>query len=167
MITIKLSIPKDVFAATRELPTRAKRTFNREIETVVQPELQRHVKDLVVVAPGPVVHPFAFATARSRRAFFATKGFGRGVPTRRTNAIINAWTIEVTRAGEKSYIILTNTNPASQYVYGTAYQRQVPGHRATGWGRDLRPALALIQERAVELIIEAWGRAVYQAARGR
>ncbi len=164
MITIKLSIPKDVFAAVRELPTRATRNFNRELQTTVKPELQRHVKDLVAVAPGPVVHPFQFATIRSRKAFFATRGFGRGIPTRRTNAIINAWTIEITRAGEKSYIILTNTNPASQYVYGTPHQRQVPGHFRTGWGKDLRPALALIQERATELIIDAWGKAVYQAA---
>ena len=85
MIKVKLSIPKDVFAAARELPTRATRNFNREIDRVVKPELQRHVKDLVAVSARPgCCTPSSFrlraAAAPSLRRGALGAVFRRGVP---------------------------------------------------------------------------------------
>ena len=167
MITINVKIPKDVFAVVRTMTPRTKRIFNADLKATVQPAVQKQVDDLLGEDPGPVKYPFEFSTARSRAAYFATKGFGRGIPYRRTGQLRKSWKVDITRRGENSYMVIYNPADAAQYVYGSATQRQVPGHRNTGWGKDQQTAAQLIQEDAVDLIIDAWGRAVDQAAKGQ
>jgi hypothetical protein len=162
-----LSIPPDMFKTFRELPVRAKRNFNREIRDVVQPNAQKQA-DGLFTAPGPVRLPFQFGTDRSRRAFFATNGFGRGIPTRRTGAILKAWAIEITRRGQTTFILLTNTDPKARYVYGLPpIQRQIPGHARTGWGKDNKVAFSLLQEYVIGELVKAWRKSVTDAVKGK
>jgi hypothetical protein len=169
-----LSIPHDMFKAFRELPVRAKRNFNREIRDVVQPNAQKQV-DGLFTAPGPVKYKFRFGTAgnpagadRSRRAFFASRGFGRGIPTRRTGAILKAWAIEITRQGQTTYILLTNTDPKAKFVYGLPpIQQQIIGHARTGWGKDNKVAFGLLQEYVIGELVKAWRKSVTDAVKGK
>jgi hypothetical protein len=167
MLTIKLSIPRDVFAAVRELPTRTKRNFNRELQTTVKPALQKDVDALLKDEPPRTGRTFEFSTPESRRYYFAA--FKGRIPYQRKHKLVKGWFVDIPRTSEKSYIVIGNSSPIAQYVYGSVnpYQRQVPGHARTGWGRNNRVAFALITEHGIELIIDAWGRAVYQAARER
>lgn len=42
--------------------------------------------------PGkPIVYPVQWDSTKQRKAFFATNGFGRGIPTKRTGQGVNAW----------------------------------------------------------------------------
>jgi hypothetical protein len=44
--------------------------------------------------PGrPPVYPIQWDTVRQRKAFFASDGFGRGIPTRRTGDYLKAWQV--------------------------------------------------------------------------
>lgn len=160
----RVTIPDDLFNAFRDLTGNARREFNREVKTAVQPQLQQSVNGLFT-APGPVVRPFGFSTPKSRRFYFAR--FKGRIPYQRTGKIERGWTVEVTRASARDYIILYNKVDASKYVYGTPFQRQVPGHLKTGWGRDNRIAFALVQEEGINLLIDAWYNAVQRAARSR
>jgi hypothetical protein len=89
--------------------------------------------------PGAVKRPIQWTSERQRRAFFATNGFGKGIPTRRTRSIINAWEVGVnSEAGMQ--INIKNENPATRYVVGSLQQdvRQATRfmqqfHRNTGW----------------------------------
>ena len=42
----------------------------------------------------PVVYPIQWDTERQRRAFFATNGFGQGIPYKRTHAMVNNTKLE-------------------------------------------------------------------------
>jgi len=61
--------------------------------------------------------PVKWDSDKQRRAFFATDGFGRGIPTRRTGAYIRAWQIVEKQNG----FALTNRKPQAKYIGGTAY----------------------------------------------
>lgn len=63
-------------------------------------------------------YPIPWASEKQRRAFFATDGFGGGIPHSRTNAYVDAWKIE--RIGDTGYQVVNRTK-AAKYVGGNAY----------------------------------------------
>ncbi len=158
MYKVRLTQAGDVFAAYRGLDVRSKQRFKTLLRTDVKPEVLRDVVDLMAPYPGGVKYPFEFATAKSRRAFFATKGFGRGIPTQRTNQLHDSWDVQITDRNATSFVKVVNLKPYSKFVYAP---RQVPGHFNTGWGGEFNSAIPLVEEHAEELIIDAWGDAVY------
>jgi len=47
-----------------------------------------------MAVPGkPPTYPIPWDSPKQRRAFFATNGFGRGIPTKRTDEYVNAWKV--------------------------------------------------------------------------
>lgn len=160
MFSFRLKQPTALISSIRDLPRAARTAFNIEMRDVVKPAVQREVQDLVATYPGPVVYPFQFATARSRRAFFATNGFGKGIPTQRDGTLYRAWKTSYNFSEQVSSLFIRNSADYAKYVYGSLLQQQVAGHRNTGWGRDTVPALQLIDKYATDQIIDAWGRAV-------
>jgi hypothetical protein len=110
--------------------------------------------------PGPVHYPVRWTSERQRRAFFATKGFGRGIPTKRTGDVAR-WDVLVDYAtlekiGSFLYrvqVVLAHLDPRKKQALGSAppggviisianavpYQRYVTGsqqqgfHQDTGW----------------------------------
>lgn len=158
MYRTRLTQAPDIFAAFRGLDKKAKQRFRTYLRTDVKSEVQRDVVDLMAPYPAGVKHPFKFATAKSRRAFFATNGFGRGIPTTRSNQLHDSWDTQITDRHNGSLIRVVNLKPYSKYVYAP---RQVPGHRNTGWGGDFNTAIPLVTEHAEVLTIDAWAKAVY------
>lgn len=162
-----LSLPQSAFRAQKNLKARAKREFKRELQREVKPELQRQVDDLLGVDPGPVSIPFVFATDESRRAYFATNGFGKGIPYQRTDNLRTSWRVDLKTTLARDLIVIVNPKKYAKFVYGSPAQRQVPGHANTGWGRDFDVAIALINEHAVTLITDAWKTALLRSLEGR
>jgi hypothetical protein len=165
MYSVRLTIPRDVFQAQRTAPLKARTLLATKIEREVQPQVERQAQDLLGREPGPVVHPFAFATAKSRRWYFwAFKG---RLPYRRTGQGAKGWRVAFDRRLNAGQIRIYNLWEASGYVYGAgnplASFRQVPGHARTGWGRDFPVALNLLQEFIVNLLVEAWYQAVLES----
>lgn len=91
--------------------------------------------------PGPVKYPILWKSERQRRAFFASNGFGRGIPTQRTNALRDGWKLVTETGSEGARLMVTNLTDYEQYVTGNDQQ---PFHTRTGWNRS-------------EEIIERWG----------
>jgi len=172
MFQINLGIPPVLFRSLRGLYPRVVRRLNQKLNTQVQPALQQDLADLVE-EPGPVEHPFEFGTPKSRRWYFANmvpKG-SKGGSYRRTHALIKAWRLKITRQSDKSYIVVYNERDEARYVYGLPFvglhlfQRQIPGHTHTGWGKEMKVAMALIQEHGVELIREAYQQTLQEEIR--
>lgn len=155
MIRYDVSVPYDVLDAVEELPRRAEATFGNLLDTQVKQPLQNTVTDLFGQYPGPAVHPFQFATAKSRRWFFANIGHY----TRKGKPPLG-WTVNIDLRRTGSELIIFNQWTNSIFVYGGVTQRQVPGHARTGWGADFETAADLAQERGVDLLIAAWVMAV-------
>jgi len=71
-------------------------------------------------------YPINWASDRQRRAFFATNGFGRGIPTARTNQYSASW--KVTR--NKEGYSITNDTGYAKFIGGNAYGlQQSPIHK--------------------------------------
>lgn len=100
----------------------AKDTFNAVIKPHVLHELQ--------YMPPKVHYPFVWTTEKQRRAFFATNGFGNGIPYRRTGGMVNAWKVDITINDGTVIMSASNKNKAVKYVTG---KKQQPGHVASGW----------------------------------
>jgi hypothetical protein len=116
----------------------------------------RQVDDEVVsklrVEPPPPNYPYLWASAKQRRAFFATNGFGRGIPTRRTHEMANGWETNFAATPTGGDVSIENPVKGSEFVFGP-YQQ--PGHAATGW--KYAPDIVVEAEiRLTELLIEDW-----------
>ncbi len=77
---------------------------------------------------------------RQQRAYWATDGFGKGIPYPRTGELPAAWAIEPFREADGIGASIVNRNPAAPFVYGSLAKSN-PGrfqqrfHRITGWER--------------------------------
>lgn len=136
------------------------KTFNRKFKRVVdglaveavramQPEMNR----LLNSYPAPVRRPIQWASDKQRRAFFATKGFGRGIPTQRTGRVL-AWRLAFTPQPNDAggSIILENPTPYAKYVFGGFNAQgapQQPFHANTGYPR------AIVAQKTIFAIGEA------------
>jgi len=83
----------------------------------------KHEPAQVTHGPG---NPFKWTSDRQRRAFFATDGFGGGIPTTRTHEGVNSWTMTEKDSNWSSVKI----EGGNQFVQGDWQQR---GHKADGW----------------------------------
>ena len=155
MITIRVALP------TLDRPDAVKtvKQFQDLIDRDVIPTLRQQVKARLAAPPGPVRYPFQFSTARSRRAYFATRGFGNGIPYRRTGDLGRAWKVDHIRRPTGGEITVYNDAPYAGYVYGAPIiggANQVPGHANTGWGRGVGAELQTIAQNAQALLGTTW-----------
>lgn len=73
-------------------------------------------------------NPYQWQSDKQRRAFFATKGFGRGIPSVRTNQLKEGWDYRTTGGGYQTTIY--NKYEYADFVQGDRIQR---GHVADKW----------------------------------
>lgn len=91
--------------------------------------------------PGPVVYSrdgkLAWKSDKQRKAFFATDGFGGGIPYQRRaapNRMVDRWRLIITYEPNRlTSIALQNDDPVHQFVTG---QFQQPFHAITGWYQE-------------------------------
>lgn len=93
--------------------------------------LANRALDRLTREPGRPIYPLRWASERQRRAFFASQGFGGGIPTRRDGSLLEGWRVEyVILNDEAGGILLYNDDPAVEFVQGDLAQ---PFHLDTGW----------------------------------
>jgi hypothetical protein len=80
--------------------------------------------------PGSVQYPVQWTSEKQRRAFFATDGFGRGIPTRRTHALSRGWRVDTKLNKLQGDISIYNTQMYERFVTGSDQQGF---HKNTGW----------------------------------
>ena len=111
------------------LPEQLQRAVDRTTQTA-QP-----VRDEIARYPGAVSRPIQWTSERQRKAYFATNGFGAGIPYRRSGGLGRAWNLTSTRSANGAVLVLENRNNAAKYVYGFFGQPkpQQGFHVNTGW----------------------------------
>ncbi len=148
------------------LDDRAWREWEIGLESSVE-QLHRSVNDSMRVIrsigldalteePGHVIHPFEFATPRSRRKYFHLLSLGL-IPTDghsylRQHETANAWFAYHSPSSSGGEIVFENPKAHSIYVY---WPRQVPGHTITGWPQ-LPQVTQEIAPPIFTAIIESW-----------
>ena len=71
-------------------------------------------------------NPYQWQTERQRRAYFASNGFGKGIPYQRTGDLANGW--EQINSGVESRVV--NEVPYAPFVID---EFQQVGHKEDGW----------------------------------
>jgi len=100
-----------------------------------------HVINLLRTLPGSVVYPITWTSRRQEIAFYASRGFGRGIGALRTGATAGGWRKRITDKGGGTYeAVIMNNQPGSKFVFGAltanvlkAARPQQRFHKATGW----------------------------------
>lgn len=85
-------------------------------------KLANRALSAIRTVPGTPVYPIRWTSDRQRRAFFASRGFGRGIPTQRRNTLVNAWDVEFVPDQEGGLIVMSNPYEAAQYLFGPRTQ---------------------------------------------
>jgi hypothetical protein len=83
--------------------------------------------------PPRVIHnaenPYLWQSERQRKAFFATNGFGGGIPHVRTHETAGGWNI-TEQDSNWTMVKIVNAAKGAPFVFGDEQQR---GHAADGW----------------------------------
>jgi hypothetical protein len=90
----------------RQIPALIDALFQAGIESMRQ--VASNVRKRMMVEGKPVTHPVQWDSERQRRAFFATGGFGKGIPYRRQNRYRFGWQDQMEPFGAS----LHNESPA-------------------------------------------------------
>ncbi|HML23544.1 MAG TPA: hypothetical protein PKD09_17945 [Aggregatilinea sp.] len=153
----------DLQDGIRALPVVFTRYARREVAPFVRNEVTRRLR----VEPGPVVYPIRWTSEKQRRAFFATDGFGHGIPYRRSHELVHDWHVIGDYADGLVGFTVTNDNPSSIYVYGDdeGNHRQA-FHATTGWP-DAREELRIIRENAEAFVTAGINTITEQVLTGR
>lgn len=166
MIRMRVQLSDDLrveFDELRSLGRDADKAVKADLDRIaktIQPALKR---DLVALTPGPVRLPIQWTSEKQRRAFFATKGFGKGIPYRRrqgNNSLLGQWRVRKYVSQGGNLLTATNESEVYQYVIETperpgAWQRF---HRNTGWPNSgqVDAVFDRYADMAEALLIEGW-----------
>ncbi len=98
-----------------------------------EPELQNELN----FTPGKPKYPIQWTSERQRKAFFASNGFGRGIPSRRTGKLNKSWKTQLIRRGDSAVLMVSNSQKYAPFVVGRIRPRGKDPmqrfHRITGW----------------------------------
>jgi len=84
--------------------------------------------------PGPpITYPVHWDSEKQRRAYFATDGFGAGIPYKRTGKYEGGWEVKQTGTGTAREFTISNRVPYSKYVGGNAYGKQQSNIHSGRW----------------------------------
>ena len=154
-VSVDLVIDDDIFAAINAALERTPRTVKTLVDRSIRGDVEARVLPLLQKEPGKPSYPIAWQTERQRRAYFATNGFGAGIPYRRTHALAQGWRLvwKVTDGG--GVIRVENPANVTRYVYGPNQQRF---HALTGWMSlaDIDDIVLDESVRAQDMLIVGW-----------
>lgn len=94
-----------------------------EIGVEVRDELAPLFFDEVNTPAPPVQYPIQWTSDKQRKAFFATDGFGGGIPTVRTGKLEDSWVFDIHRDSDGAFkVVIENTQDYAKYVLGSLAQ---------------------------------------------
>jgi len=104
-----------------------------------------------------VARPIEWESRKQQQAYWASDGFGAGIPYRRTDETRNAWYLNRQLSAAELAIEIGNSKDHAQFVYGSLNQRSRPEaarfqqkmHRNTGYPLAvdiINPALETIHD---------------------
>lgn len=129
IIAVEIKPPDDVLQAYSEhaerLPALTHAAFQRRALAV-----RRRVIAKLTVVPGPPHYPIRWKSRKQRRAYFATDGFGAGIPSERSGILLDSYDVRLETEGYGGFITVTNDDPKAVYVVGDEAQ---PFHLDTGY----------------------------------
>lgn len=113
----------------RKLTQAAIKKFGDQAPKVVRAtfkQASQNIAEKMQVPGKPITYPVKWDSDKQRRAFFATNGFGGGIPHVRQNVYVGAWQQKTIRGGYQ----VSNKLKYAGYIAGDIYgNRQSRIHR--------------------------------------
>lgn len=162
MYKVTITPPNDLFRAIKALPKAAQADMRVAMNNELKPAVKKDVIDVLAPYPGPVVHPFEFTTAKSRRYYFAVILPKNGGGYVRTMLLFNSWSVDLVFGLDFDSLHIYNAQFYSKFVLPG--RNQVPGHARSGWGRDFQEGQDLIREDTILMILDLWRKVVRNRA---
>lgn len=151
VVRVNVEVPLDLMDALADAAQKYPGIYNTAIRRNTS-RLMSRMLDELRDEPGSPKYPLRWASERQRRAYFATNGFGRGIPYKRTGKLAKSWEADIILTDGSGDFVIGNSDPSSIYVQGDLQQ---PFHIDTGW-----PAAAPIISRYADLLesvlIDTW-----------
>lgn len=158
MLEFILSVDPDIMMAYADLLDDAPKTIDAFVGKTIVKQVEDEVSR-VDQYPGPVVRPIEWANpiptpsgkrsnilgglwSRQKAAYFASNGFGAGIPYQRKGTFWNPVTVDW-NADDGTLTVIHN-NPIAKFVVGMFQQ---PFHRNTGWPK--------VEDEYLEIVIRA------------
>ena len=152
-VAFDLDILREVREAAEVMPERVDRMVRRDIRPFVSHEVDKTLRQEPPVRRWPGDYPIEWTSEKQRRAYFATDGFGAGIPYRRMHGFVHGWHVRADYSpsglGE---ITVFHDSDIEQFVTG---QRQQRFHAITGWPSSLNE-LQRISFEANDRLIAGW-----------
>lgn len=156
MYQASVYIEDDVLAALGEAVQTAPDRLRRGLGIIARgPIAQSLIKDLST-EPGSPHYPIRWKSPKQRRAFFATDGFGGGIPTARNHRLSQGWRVVLAGLADTNIFSVENSTPYTEFVQGM-YQQ--PMHIDTGWP-DANKVIRDHSEEFENAAIDLWDRVV-------
>lgn len=166
MITVlaELKSTQEIVAGLREFAGAAPDLYRRKLPAAARRVSREARSRLAAAAPDPPAplyphfpYPLRWKTERQRRAFFASDGFGRGIPTQRTGALLEGFAVRGSVNAAGGVFELVNDADYARFVVGDDQQ---PFHEDIGWYGPEDEVFAGIADYAVEEVEMLWARLV-------
>lgn len=154
-VTVDTDILKAIADGARQSPGKMRTAYRRNVG-----RLKGRILARLKVIPPPPKYPLRWKSERQRRAYFATDGFGAGIPYQRTNRMVNSYDVRMVDTAEGAIISVTNTDPKAQFVVGDWAQ---PFHLDTGWVQ-MGSVISDARKEAEEILIQTWYTVVSEFA---
>lgn len=109
------------------------KTFQRKLQIEFNKQrkkIDNRARRFLRFTPRTPKYPIQWQSERQRKAFFASKGFGRGIPTKRTGKLAEGWSIRQQKTANGANIIFDNDTKYAVYVQGDYMQNM---HIASGY----------------------------------
>ena len=158
MFEVSFRADTDVMDALQDALREAPRTTNTIMNRSVLPEFTERARRELTPYPSAVKHPIRWKSERQRKAYFASDGFGGGIPSVRTGYLGQSWDIANTELESGGIITIENTattrtgDNLAQYVVG---EHQQPFHEDTGWP-NAEDKLIVLQEQLTDVAIDVY-----------
>jgi hypothetical protein len=162
MIRVSFTIDDDVIAAIAETARTAPSKVRRMVGDVARGPIANAMIQELSREPGPARKTgrgkkgqsvLRWKSERQRRAYFASNGFGGGIPYRRNHRVARGWRVVVISAA-RAEIAVENSERAARFVEGDDAQ---PMHLATGWPQSA-PIIQRFREPFEDALINGWYR---------
>lgn len=144
---LRVKVDSRALRQLEEAYAKAPRAVASALQRTVMPNFVRKALEASNY-PGPVVYPIEWKSERQRRAFFATNGFGKGIPYKRTGTLKASWFSDVKQLDDAVEAEVGNSADYARFVI---WENQQPFHRNTGWTRFDLTVDALAEQAASDI----------------
>lgn len=152
MITSRVVVKRNQFGELEDFIASFPELVADMSEAVVAKKRAKWIAKLSYTPPRrtyPSDYPLEWTSERQRRAYFATDGFGAGIPYRRTGRMANSWRLYSRILPNRVQVRVENTWKDSAYVVGRisrdnrGTKRKQGFHTVTGWPNAVDTADAI------------------------